>query len=181
MTNKKILGKNIREVRTSQGLSQVALANKCGFSNTILSQYETGKKEPGLYTIARIARELNVSIERLFYGDENISFISAHADSGKKIVNSFRLLWFEGLIKTWHGGEPFMPGSDSRERKVKYSVDFVKYGDQIMKLLSFLCDYQDTVKVYDEADSLLDKQCESVAAEINAIIRSENKTEEESK
>lgn len=36
------IGENIKSVRLSQGLSQQALADKCDFSNTILSQYENG-------------------------------------------------------------------------------------------------------------------------------------------
>ena len=80
--------KNIREVRNEKGLSQQALAEKCGFSNTTLSSYENSKKIPGLVTIATIAQNLGVSIERLYYGDENNAFINSVSDDGRKIVNS---------------------------------------------------------------------------------------------
>ena len=59
------IGKNIRIVRNEKGLSQEKLAQMCGFSNTTLSAYENSKKFPNLDTTATIARELNVSIERL--------------------------------------------------------------------------------------------------------------------
>ena len=69
------IGKNIREVRLEKGFSQEELARNCGFSNTTLSAYENRRKIPNLTTIAKIAKELDVTIERLYYGDENISFI----------------------------------------------------------------------------------------------------------
>lgn len=85
------IGKNIREVRLEHGLSQETLAEKCGFSNTTLSAYENSRKIPNLTTIAKIAKQLNVRIERLYYGDENSSFIESESDDGKKIVNSIYL------------------------------------------------------------------------------------------
>ena len=35
-----LIGKNIKEVRQSRGLSQEVLSDMCGFSNTTLSAYE---------------------------------------------------------------------------------------------------------------------------------------------
>ena len=80
----KNIGNNIKEVRLSKGLSQEALAERCKFSNTTLSAYENGRKTPGLATTAKIAKALNVSIERLYYGDENNAFIKVEPDKGKK-------------------------------------------------------------------------------------------------
>ena len=47
MVHKKDIGANIREVRLEKKLSQEKLANACGFANTMLSAYETGKKTAG--------------------------------------------------------------------------------------------------------------------------------------
>ena len=71
----KKIGENIRDVRQEKKLSQDALAKKCGFSNTTLSSYENSRKIPSLSTIAKIAKNLDVSIERLYYGDDNNAFI----------------------------------------------------------------------------------------------------------
>ena len=102
------IGKNIREVRLEHGLSQETLAEKCGFSNTTLSAYENSRKIPNLTTIAKIAKQLNVRIERLYYGDENISFVNTVPDEGRKIVNCVYVLWDLGVI---HYFENFMsPG-----------------------------------------------------------------------
>ncbi|MDO4393735.1 MAG: helix-turn-helix transcriptional regulator [Bacillota bacterium] len=98
MSFEDLIGNNIREVRLERGLSQEALANACDFSNTTLSAYENGRKIPSLVTIAKIAKQLNVSIERLYYGDENNAFIISAPDEGRKIVNSIFLLWEQGVI-----------------------------------------------------------------------------------
>ena len=65
----------------------------CEISNSTLSAYENSKKIPNLITIAKIAKALGVSIERLYYGDENISFVNSVPDEGRKIVNCVYVLW----------------------------------------------------------------------------------------
>ena len=87
------IGKNIKEVRNGLGYSQEKLARMCDISNSTLSAYENSKKIPNLITIAKIAKALGVSIERLYYGDENISFINTVPDEGRKIVNCVYVLW----------------------------------------------------------------------------------------
>ena len=73
------IGQNIREVRKEKGLSQNELHQKTGISITALSGYENGNM-PGLTTLAIIARGLGVSLDRLYYGDENRAFIDAEPD-----------------------------------------------------------------------------------------------------
>ena len=70
------IGINIREVRTGLGYSQDKLAKKCEMSSSTLSAYENSKKTPNLITIAKIAKALGVSIERLYYGDDSIAFVN---------------------------------------------------------------------------------------------------------
>ncbi len=74
------------------------MGDKCQIANSLISAYETGKKNPGLVTLATIAKELGVSIDRLYYGDENSAFIDAEPNAGKKIVNSLKLLWEQNVI-----------------------------------------------------------------------------------
>ena len=92
------IGRNIYLVRKEKALSQQTLASKCEISNTTLSLYENGKKTPNLYTIAKIARNLGVSIDRLYYGDENMMFINTAPNDGRKIVNAIYLLWEKRVI-----------------------------------------------------------------------------------
>lgn len=92
------IGLHIKQLRQERNMSQEVLANLCGFSNTMLSAYENNRKTPNLSTLAKIAKELGTSIDRLYYGDENSSFISSEPDNAKKIVNSIFLLWELGVI-----------------------------------------------------------------------------------
>lgn len=60
------VGEIIVLVREAKGLSQRDLEKTSGVSNALISQIETGKvKDPGFSTIIRLARALDLSIERL--------------------------------------------------------------------------------------------------------------------
>lgn len=52
----------IREARTSQGITQVFLAKKCGISETYLRKIEAGEDSPSLKCIRKIATALNTPL-----------------------------------------------------------------------------------------------------------------------
>lgn len=52
----------LKELRKSQGLSQVELAKRTGISNQAISFYERGKRNPKIETWQRLADYFNVSI-----------------------------------------------------------------------------------------------------------------------
>lgn len=163
------IGSNIRTVREKIGLSQSKLADKCGISNTMLSNYETGKKTPGLITIANIARCLNVSIERLYYGDENETFITSETDMGRKIVNALYFLWDSGLISYYEKYEyetVLYDGHQKKDLKGAYLV-INNYVSQIRRLISSLNEFKANIKTYDEPDKYLEYILSSVAKDIN--------------
>lgn len=58
-------GKRIRETRSAQGLSLEQLARLTGISAPALSLIETGKRDPRLTTLKRIADALRVSLATL--------------------------------------------------------------------------------------------------------------------
>ena len=173
------IGENIREVRLDLGLSQQALADKCGFSNTILSQYENGKKIPSLVTISKIASELHVSIDRLYYGDENNAFITAVSDDGRKIVNSIYLLWSKGVIWYYenyaYDGYPFP--NDRYDKKVGVYLVLKKYQEPIRRLLNSLDEFNSRRDTYQDPDAYLEMLMESVAAEINIELEKDMQKE----
>lgn len=158
------IGANIKEFREKRGLSQEKLANRCGFSNTTLSSYENNRKTPSLSTIATIAKQLNTSIESLYYGNENISFIKLEADKGKKIVNSFYFLWQSGVIMYLN--------TDSASRNeygnTYYSIVISKYPMQIKRLLDSLNQFKVNYSTYENPDLYVEMLLASVANEINA-------------
>ena len=61
----KKLGDNIRRIRLAKGMTQGDLCRKLEVDRGYMSNVESGKKNPTLSTIERIAKALNVSIEEL--------------------------------------------------------------------------------------------------------------------
>ena len=172
-----MIGKNIKDVRTQRKLSQEVLAASCGFSNTTLSAYENGRKIPNLITIAKIARQLNVSIERLYYGDENNAFIISAPDEGKKIVNSIYYLWMAGVISYYenfiNGIDPYAYGR-IREPKGVY-IYLQKFNLQIKRLILSLDEFERKKDTYPDQDKYLEFLLSSVATEINNEIEKQKK------
>jgi len=64
-TTRRELGARIRAWRQRRHLSQVALADLAGITQSTLSNYENGKREPAVSTLIRIAEELDVSLDEL--------------------------------------------------------------------------------------------------------------------
>ena len=56
----------IREVRITQGMTQVELAKKAGIDQSTLSKYEREEKGMVIETVAKISRALGHSVEYLF-------------------------------------------------------------------------------------------------------------------
>jgi transcriptional regulator with XRE-family HTH domain len=60
------VGKQIQKLRESKGLSQQDLAAKCNFEKSNMSRLETGRVNPTLSTLEKVAKALDVSIAELF-------------------------------------------------------------------------------------------------------------------
>ena len=169
------IGKNIKEVRNAKGLSQEALATACEFSNTTLSAYENGRKIPNLVTIAKIARKLNVSIERLYYGDEDKAFITSAPDTGKRVVNSVYYLWKQGVIsyyENYFDGVNLSDFTNNCQPKGTY-LYLNKYNDQIKRLIKSLDEFNLKKDTYPDQEKYLELLLSSVATEINTEIENE--------
>ena len=61
----KKLGENIRRIPLTKDMAQGDLCRKLEVDRAYMSNIESGKKNPTLSTIERIAKALNVSIEEL--------------------------------------------------------------------------------------------------------------------
>jgi transcriptional regulator with XRE-family HTH domain len=59
-------GWTIRSLRKRRGISQEALASKCGLDRTYISGIERGTRNPSLTNILKIADSLAVSASALF-------------------------------------------------------------------------------------------------------------------
>ena len=56
-------GALIKEVRKSKGLTQKELGEQLGIGESRISKYESGKQNPTLATLQKIADTLNVKIK----------------------------------------------------------------------------------------------------------------------
>ena len=65
MDKKGLLGKRIREIRKSQGLSQEKLAERASISAQYVSNIERGKENPTLDLLLRLAEALRVSLGQM--------------------------------------------------------------------------------------------------------------------
>jgi transcriptional regulator with XRE-family HTH domain len=55
----------LKQLREAQGLSQAALAEKVGVSREYIARLETGKHDPPLSRVEKLAKALKVPIEKL--------------------------------------------------------------------------------------------------------------------
>lgn len=62
------LGKRLREARISKGWSQELLADKVDLHRTYISMIERGEQNVAIDNISKIAKALNLPLERLFEG-----------------------------------------------------------------------------------------------------------------
>ena len=56
------LGHRVKNLRERLGLSQARLAERADLDTTYISGIERGRRNPGLNTLGRLARALNVSL-----------------------------------------------------------------------------------------------------------------------
>ena len=62
-------GRRVRRLRQLKGLSQAALALKCGLDRTYVGGVERGERNISLLNIQRIARGLGLPIRDLFHNE----------------------------------------------------------------------------------------------------------------
>jgi len=64
-TESKQLGKNLKRIRLKKGMSQGDIARSLGVSRGFVSNIENGKTNPTLATIAKLAKAVEASIDKL--------------------------------------------------------------------------------------------------------------------
>lgn len=80
----KALGQRIRELRTEQGYSQEAFADKCGVHRTFMGTVERGESNLSFQNIHRVASYLGVSLSALFFDlERKAQEIRAHPSVNK--------------------------------------------------------------------------------------------------
>lgn len=80
------IGKNIRDLRTSQKMTQDQLAEKLYVSRQTLSNYETGRTRPDIDMLLAIAEQLDTSLDTILYG---ISYRNAMRKHRNRMIVCF--------------------------------------------------------------------------------------------
>ena len=60
------LGKNIKSIRVHKKISQTEIAYRCGFDKSNLNTIESGKRNPTIISLLKIADALEVNLIDLF-------------------------------------------------------------------------------------------------------------------
>ena len=71
---------NLKEARLKSGLSQKDLSENISVAKSTYSLYESGKREPNVDTIKKIASALNVSADMLLGLEAEPTTLAAHFD-----------------------------------------------------------------------------------------------------
>ncbi len=71
-----MVGKNIKKIRENMKLTQEELAEKLSVTRQAISNYETGKTQPDIETLNKIASILEVSVEELIYGYKRTNVVN---------------------------------------------------------------------------------------------------------
>jgi transcriptional regulator with XRE-family HTH domain len=75
------LGRRVHQLRTMQGLTATALADRAGVTSGLVSQIENGQTMPSLETLESLARELCTSVGYLLMERQNVEDLVAGLSS----------------------------------------------------------------------------------------------------
>lgn len=90
MTNKEVMQyvvQSIRTIRKNKNVSQMELCLRANMSQGFLTNIETGKKEPSVMTLIRIAQALDVSPRDFFPITSNSIDIEIKQQIKSEIIN----------------------------------------------------------------------------------------------
>ncbi len=155
---KNLIGERIKERRLALGLSQEDLQKKTKIKNTMISNFENGKREPNLANIAKIAHALDTTIDKLYFGDESSSFIEMAPNLGMKLANCICALKEEGvlggIVKDEYGeGETF--------------IRLHNYTWEVTRLIKSLDDFNMSKETYSDPDLYVEQLKDSFANSVN--------------
>ena len=165
-----LIGKRIKNIRNAKKISQQELAGKTGIQNTTISAFENGKRIPSLQNLALIAKALGVSIDELYFGNSDVSFIESAPNKGKKIANCIYELLIEQVIHDY----------EQTQRGLSALV-LNKYQPQVLRLVKNLNEFIAKRATYSNPDAFCEQIIESVANEINDAEKAERKREEQAR
>lgn len=107
MEKKATTGEKIRHLRLERNLTQKTLANKCGMYESQIRKYETGKANPKIETLQKIADALNVPINEL--RSDIALIVDKFIDSIDSVIVEAEVLEYNRIIDKQKNGDGFTP------------------------------------------------------------------------
>jgi transcriptional regulator with XRE-family HTH domain len=88
---KKMVGTNIKKIRHGKDLTQKDLADRLGVSRQAICMWETGKREFKVTMLNKLAKVLNVSVNEIISGKEEVRSHKMKDDSFSGVNNQEKL------------------------------------------------------------------------------------------
>ena len=151
------IGRNIKAVRAEKGMTQREVCDAAEISPSQLSTYENGRQMVGLVTLGKIAKALNTSIDRLYFGSPSEAFLNESGDFGETVANCFKRLWELGVIDEVR----FTRSTEGEAHVCKCSIE-------LQRLFSTLKEFDEKRQYYPEEAEYLAQLYKSVSNEIDA-------------
>jgi transcriptional regulator with XRE-family HTH domain/predicted Fe-Mo cluster-binding NifX family protein len=121
-----LVGRRLRDLRTRQGFSLRALAEKSGLNVNTLSLVENGKSSPSVSTLQQLSVALNVPISG-FFESQPVKHRVVYTPSQQRPVVNFGATRMQNLAKDLAGNnlQPFIvslkPGMGSGDRMIVHT------------------------------------------------------------
>lgn len=78
------IGKELKRIRVSQGMTLEELSNKCGYSKALISRVETGSVSPSLTSLMKMVTSLGLQLHDLFTSIEQSQASVIRKGEGRK-------------------------------------------------------------------------------------------------
>lgn len=104
------IGKNIRQLRVRQNMTQDELAQKLFVTRQTVSNYETGKSKPDVEMLERIAEVLHTDILTVIYGPQPKKIPGIVFACGAAVLMGFLLLIANVQAKKWIASQSYEIG-----------------------------------------------------------------------
>ncbi|EFF65093.1 helix-turn-helix domain-containing protein [Turicibacter sanguinis] len=83
-----MLGKRLKQLRNSAGLTQKELANKMNISSSAVSMYEADRRDPDTETLVKFSKVFNVTTDYLLGETSNKPLTQEHLTTINDAVNT---------------------------------------------------------------------------------------------
>ena len=99
------IGKKIKDIRTSKGLSMYRITQITGISGHHIKGIEDGTRQPTIETLQKLLIPLGITLAELFSADSSSTYLS---DKERTLIENFRslnmekadaLLYFSEVLK----------------------------------------------------------------------------------